>query len=75
MNWKDFRTLGIIDMTTNSAKVELDLAEKFECRVFPARPHNKAPLIKNWQERASSNPKDITDLFQSSIDARTQGGV
>ncbi len=52
-------------MKANSAKVALDLAETFEWRVFPARPDNKAPLIKNWQERASSNPKDITNLFQS----------
>ena len=62
-------------MTTNSAKVALDIAEKFECRVFPARPDNKAPVIKNWQDRAPSKPKDITDLFQSSIDARAQEGV
>ena len=48
---------------TSSVDKAIKLADDFGWRVFPANPENKKPLISGWQERATSDPDGIRELF------------
>ena len=48
---------------TSSVDKAIKLANDFGWRVFPANLKNKRPLISGWQERATSDPDGIRELF------------
>ena len=47
----------------------LKYAVEYEWRVLPARPRGKVPLIKNWPEKANSDPKTIMEWWERWPDA------
>jgi len=50
-------------MSSEKTQEALDFIDEHNLKIFPADPDTKRPLVKGWQEKASKDPDQITQLF------------
>ena len=50
-------------MSSEKTQEALDFIGEHNLKIFPADPDTKRPLVRGWQEKASKDPDQITQLF------------